>query len=180
MIELTAPLQKQDIKRLKVGDVVYLSGKIITARDRAYKRVVTGHRIPVDLRGWAVYHCGPLAIRKNKEWKVISAGPTTSARLDPVQLEFIKRTGVRALIGKGGVRNTAAEGMRKLGCVYLAFPGGAGVVAAKAIKRVESVWWRDLGDTEALWVLRMQHFGPLIVGIDLHGGDLFSLKQRKT
>jgi tartrate/fumarate subfamily iron-sulfur-dependent hydro-lyase beta chain len=174
VIELATPLQKKEVGRLRAGDVVCLSGRIITARDGAYRRVVLGRRPPIDLRGWVVYHCGPLVTRSGKRWSVVSAGPTTSARLDPMQLEFVRRTGVAALVGKGEIGSAVARGLGELGCVYLLFPGGAGVVAARAVERVEEAWWRDLGDAEAMWVLRVRRFGPLIVAVDLRGGNLFS------
>jgi tartrate/fumarate subfamily iron-sulfur-dependent hydro-lyase beta chain len=174
---LKPPLSEKQVRGLKAGDLVAISGRIITFRDRAYARVSSGREPPLDLKGWAVYHCGPLAKREKGKIRIISAGPTTSARLDDMQVDFLKRTGVRCLIGKGGVSKEVARELMKLGCVYLAFTGGAGVLAAKAIDGVERVLWEDLGDLEALWVLRVKEFGPLVVAIDLHGGNLY-LKAR--
>jgi len=170
---LTPPLSEREVKRLRASEVVRITGRLYTARDRAYARAIgllrQGKRLPVDLRGGVVYHCGPLA----KGRKIISAGPTTSARLDHLQAEFVERTGVRALVGKGGVREEVAEELAGLGCVYLAFPGGTGVLAARAITGVERVFWRDLGEGEALWVLRVRDFGPLVVAIDAKGKNLY-------
>lgn len=173
-IELTPPLRKRDIRKLRAGDLVSITGKIVTARDKAYAKVTSGAKIPVNLRGGVVYHCGPLAKQTQGRWKIVSAGPTTSARMDQMQTGFIKRTGVSALIGKGGVGKEIAEKIARLGCVYLAFTGGAGLVASKSIKRVENVFWRELGDPEAMWVLEVKNFGPLVVAIDLHGKNLYS------
>jgi fumarate hydratase subunit beta len=170
---LQPPLEHRELLRLKAGDLVQMSGKIFTARDRVYARVARRARPPVSLRGEVVYHCGPLVRRAGKRYEVLSAGPTTSSRLDPMQLEFVRRTGVKALIGKGGIGREVARGLRKLGCIYLAFTGGAGVLAALAVKRVEGVYWRELGLTEALWVLRVEKFGPLVVATDLRGGNLY-------
>jgi tartrate/fumarate subfamily iron-sulfur-dependent hydro-lyase beta chain len=174
---LKPPLSGKEVQELKAGDLVAISGRIITFRDRAYTRVSSGQKPPLDLKGWIVYHCGPLAKREKGKIKILSAGPTTSARLDDMQVDFLRRTGVRCLIGKGGVGNRVARELRNLGCVYLAFTGGAGVLAAEAIDGVERVLWEDLGDLEALWVLRVEGFGPLVVAIDLHGGNLY-LKAR--
>ncbi len=157
---------------LRVGDIVTIDGIIVTARDKVYARVTSGKKLPIDLNGGVVYHCGPIAERAGKSWRIISAGPTTSARMDPMQVEFVKRTGTRALIGKGGVGAEVAGDLAKRGCVYLAFTGGAGALAASQIERVESVFWKELGP-EAVWVFSVKGFGPLVVAIDAAGGNLY-------
>jgi fumarate hydratase subunit beta len=164
------------IRELKAGDIVTVSGTIVTARDKAYARALKEQKIPVDLREGIIYHCGPLAKREKKGIKIISAGPTTSSRMDGPEAGFIKLTGVRAIVGKGGVSEEVAEELRKLGCVYLAFTGGAGALAAKSIEKIERVVWKDLGDAEAVWVLKVKNFGPLVVAVDLHGGNLYLQK----
>jgi len=175
--QLRPPLVEKQVGQLKVGDIVGITGQIVTARDKAYARAIellrSGKRLPLDLRGGVVYHCGPLARKTKKGWQVLSAGPTTSARLDSMQAEFVERTGVRALIGKGGVGEDVAGELARLGCVYLAFTGGAAVLAARAIKGINKVLWRDLGTAEALWVLHVQDFGPLVVAIDVRGNNLY-------
>ncbi len=174
---LKTPLSKQKVKKLQAGDLVKLKGEIITARDKAYARILEHLRakkqLPLKLNNAVVYHCGPLTKQTPEGWKVISAGPTTSARLDPMQEEFVKRTGVRALVGKGGTSKKVAEGLSKLGCVYLAFTGGVGALGAQAIKSVKHMWWQDLGLTEALWELRVEDLGPLVVAIDTKGNNLY-------
>jgi tartrate/fumarate subfamily iron-sulfur-dependent hydro-lyase beta chain len=94
-----------------------------------------------------------------------------------MQAEFVERTGVRGLVGKGGIGEEVAEKLAQLGCVYLAFPGGAGVLAAQAITRVEKIFWKELG-AEALWMLRVRDFGPLVVAIDVKGGNLYLRAKR--
>jgi fumarate hydratase subunit beta len=182
--QLLAPLNEKSVRQLKVGDIVSITGQIVTARDKAYARAIkllrAGKRLPLYLRGGIVYHSGPLATKNKNGWKILSAGPTTSARLDSMQAEFIERTGVRALIGKGGVSENIADVLPRLGCVYLAFTGGAGVLAGQAIKKVEKIFWRDLGDAEALWVLRVQDFGPLVVAVDTFGNNLYARKIRSA
>jgi fumarate hydratase subunit beta len=182
--QLVPPLSEKQVVQLKVGDVVSITGQIVTARDKAYARAIeflrAGKRLPLHLRGGIVYHSGPLATENKKGWKILSAGPTTSARLDSMQAEFIERTGVRALVGKGGLSENVADALPRLGCVYLAFTGGAGVLAGQAIKAVEKVYWRDLGDAEAIWVLHVQDFGPLVVAVDTLGKNLYARKIRLT
>ena len=173
-IKLRPPLGESDVKKLRAGEIVSVSGKIVTARDKAYARVLSDGKPPFDLRGGIVYHCGPLAKRTGKKWKILSAGPTTSSRLDDMQEKFVKLTGVRALIGKGGVSEDVANTLERLGCVYLAFTGGAGVVAAKAVKKVDKIAWPELGAAEAMWVLQVEDLGPLVVAIDTRGKNLYS------
>lgn len=170
---LTPPLGEREIQNLRAGELVSITGEIVTARDKAYARVVSGAKLPVKLKGGVVYHCGPIAKRMSDGWHIISSGPTTSARLDQLQVEFVRRTGVKALVGKGGVGEDVASQLARLGCVYLAFTGGAGVLAAKTIEKVEKVFWEELGPAEALWVLKVKEFGPLVVAVDTHGGNLY-------
>ncbi|HID60937.1 MAG TPA: hypothetical protein EYP46_03660 [Hadesarchaea archaeon] len=175
---LTPPLSEPDIRKLRTGDLVSITGKIVTARDKAYTRAISDAKLPVKLQGGIVYHCGPLAKRTPSGWKVVSAGPTTSARMDQIQAKFVKLTGVRALIGKGGVGEKVAGQLARLGCVYLAFPGGTGALAAKSVAKIEGVFWRDLGIPEALWVLRVRDFGPLVVAIDTRGDNIYLDQKR--
>ena len=176
-IELRTPLNDQEIKLLKAGDVVSLSGTIVTARDKAYIRALellrSGKKLPINLRNGVVYHCGPLVKRTSRGSKIVSAGPTTSARLDDMQIDFVQLTGAKALIGKSGVREDVATELARLGCIYLAFTGGAGVLASQSIKRIKKMLWRDLGPVEGLWVLDVKKFGPLVVAIDVHGENLY-------
>ena len=174
---LSPPLSPRDVKKLRVGELVKINGQIVTARDRAYVRALellrAGKRLPLDLRGAVIYHCGPIVRKTPRSWQILSAGPTTSARLDRMQAEFARRTGVRALIGKGGIGEEVAAELARLSCVYLAFTGGAAVLAAQAIEKVEKVLWQDLGAAEALWVLQVRDFGPLVVAIDTKGNNLY-------
>lgn len=177
VLNLKPPLSETDIRKLRVGDLVTITGRVVTARDKAYARALNLLRVrkklPLDLRGGIIYHCGPLVKRSPSGLQIISAGPTTSARLDRMQAEFVERTGVRALIGKGGIDEEVAAELARLGCIYLAFTGGAGVLAARQIKKIEKVLWMDLGWAEALWVFDVENFGPLVVAIDTKGGNLY-------
>lgn len=182
MRRLSLPLRAGEVGKLRAGDLLYLTGRVVTARDRAHRRMAEllskGREPPVDLRDGALYHCGPLVRREGEEWRVLSAGPTTSARMDPFLPSLLPRTGVRMVIGKGGVGEETKRVMKE-GCVYLAFPGGCGALAAKAVERVEEVHWLELGPPEAMWVLRMRDFGPLLVAIDAIGRDLYGEVRRR-
>jgi len=176
--KLKTPISEADIRRLHVNDVVYITGTIVTARDQAHKRALQLHReqtkIPIDLQGLAVFHCGPIVKKEGDQWTVVAAGPTTSTRMDIFEDEFIESFNVRVIIGKGGMGQRTTDAMQKNGAIYGAFTGGAAVLAAKAIKKVQRVEWLDLGMPEALWILETEDFGPLTVAIDSHGRNLFS------
>jgi fumarate hydratase subunit beta len=159
---LKTPLSLHDIEVLRAGDVVFLSGTVFTARDKAHA-LLRSEGSPVELKGAALYHCGPLISAQ----KVISAGPTTSGRMDRYT-EFILDLGVRAIIGKGGLSGQPFLGR----AVYLAYPGGCGAAAAKQLK-TKKVHLKELGMAEALWEFEATDLGPLIVTIDSYGGDLY-------
>lgn len=167
---LQTPLSIKDVEKLKLGDVVYLSGEIVTARDKAHGRIIESGRAPASLN--LVYHCGP-HVKKNKSWRILSAGPTTSARMNRYTKLLLEKFGTRAIIGKGGMGSESLEAFSKHRCVYLAFTGGCGVLAAQRIKEVKEVHWLDLGVPEALWVLRVENFGPLVVAMDCRGGTMY-------
>ncbi|BBE41778.1 FumA C-terminus/TtdB family hydratase beta subunit [Conexivisphaera calida] len=176
---LKLPMSEADARSLKVGDVLYVTGRLVTARDEAHKKALEllreGKEIPVDLRGLAVYHCGPVVERKGDGWRVVAAGPTTSARMESVEPEFMERTGVRLIIGKGGLGKGTTAAAQMLGAAYAVFTGGAGVLAAEAIKRVAGVHWLDeLGMAEAMWELDVEEFGPLAITIDSHGRNFYA------
>jgi tartrate/fumarate subfamily iron-sulfur-dependent hydro-lyase beta chain len=158
---------------LKAGDVFYITGTIVTARDAVHERVIVeGMKLPIDLKGLAIFHAGPVMVREKDVWKCVSIGPTTSRRMEYFEYEFIERTGVKIIIGKGGMGLKTAEACKKYKAVYAIFPGGCGVLGASAVRRVAGVEWLDLGVPEALWILEVEKFGPLIVTIDTYGNNL--------
>lgn len=173
---LETPISEEAVRRLKVRDTVYLSGEMFTARDSAHRRaleyVAEGKKIAIDMKGKALFHCGPL-VKANGTYRIISAGPTTSTRMEMFEDEFIEKFGVRVVIGKGGMGLRTTEACKRFGAVYCAFTGGAGALAGEAIRRVKSVEWLDLGMPEALWILEIKEFGPLTVAIDSYGTNLY-------
>jgi fumarate hydratase subunit beta len=159
---LSTPLSGEDIRMLEAGDVVFLSGIIYSARDKAHAMIRKAGS-PVSLEGAALYHCGPLI----QEGRVLSAGPTTSGRMARYTEEMLEK-GLRAIIGKGGL---PPEPFRDR-AVYLAYPGGCGAAAARKLE-VLTVHLSELGMAESLWTCRAKDFGPLIVAIDSKGRDLY-------
>jgi fumarate hydratase subunit beta len=184
VFKLKTPISEEEIRKLKVNDVLYVTGTIVTARDAAHKRALEyfkkGRSLPIDLEGLAVFHCGPIVKKEDDQWIVVAAGPTTSTRMDQFEDEFIENFKVRVVIGKGGMGKRTTDAMKKYGAVYGAFTGGAAVLAAKAIKQVKALEWSDLGTPEALWILEAEEFGPLTVAIDSHGNNLFEEVKKKV
>lgn len=183
---LRTPLRDEDVEKLRVGDIVYVSGIMVTARDEAHKKVLEtierGEKLPIDLRGLVLYHCGPVARKRpDGSWEIVAAGPTTSMRMESVEAEFIEKTGVKMVVGKGGMGQRTAEAIKKFKAVYAVFTGGAGALAANAIKRVIDVYWLDeLGIPEALWVFEVENFGPLVVTIDTTGRNYYAERMEEV
>ncbi|MEM0217461.1 MAG: FumA C-terminus/TtdB family hydratase beta subunit [Candidatus Nezhaarchaeales archaeon] len=174
---LTTPLKEEDVRKLSIGDVVYVSGIIYTARDMAHRRLIElaekGQKPPVQMDGSVIYHAGPVVRKLDEGWEVVSAGPTTSSRMNKATPILLKYYPVRMIIGKGGMSREVADALKERGAVYCHYTGGAAVLAAKCVKRVVKVEWLDLGVPEALWVLDVKDFGPLIVTIDSQGNSLY-------
>lgn len=176
--KLSTPVVEEGIRELQVGDIVYLSGDVYTARDRAHHRIVEYEgtaaetEIPIE-KGAILYHCGPIMKKRNEEWEIIAAGPTTSSRMEAKTPEIIEKLQIRGIIGKGGMGIATREALQKYGCAYFAITGGAAVLAAAHIKAVKAVYWTDLGMAEAVWHLQVEDFGPLVVSMDASGKSLY-------
>jgi len=169
-IALDAPLTEAAVRALKVGDVVLVSGRMFTGRDAVHSHLMK-HAPPVDLRGSVLYHCGPVVVKEGDRWRVTAAGPTTSIREEPYQGEIIKRYGVRAVIGKGGMGAKTLAALKEHGAVYLNAIGGAAQFYARSIKSVDGVSLMEFGTPEAMWHLSVEGF-PAIVTMDAHGNSL--------
>jgi len=169
-VVLRTPISEEQVRALKVGDVVLLSGRAYTGRDAVHHHLVS-HEAPVDLRGGVIYHCGPVVAKEGEGWRVTAAGPTTSIREEPYQGEVIARNGVRVVIGKGGMGAKTLAALEKHGAVYLNAIGGAAQFYARAITSVDGVSLLDFGTPEAMWHLTIEDF-PAIVTMDAHGNSL--------
>jgi fumarate hydratase subunit beta len=176
-MNLRTPLSESIVRSLRLGQEVMLDGTLFIGRDEVHIRALEmreqGKELPFDMNGGVLYHCGPIARKRDGDWEIIAAGPTTSARMNSLEPLFIREFGVRAIIGKGGMSGPTLEAMREVGCVYLAFTGGAAVLAARGIRKVQRVEWLDLGMPEALWVVEAKDLGPLVVAMDAHGNSLY-------
>jgi L(+)-tartrate dehydratase beta subunit len=179
-VVLTTPIKDEDLESLNVGDVVYLTGLLVTCRDVAHRRLVElGRELPVDLKGGAIFHAGPI-VRKKEDGshEMVSIGPTTSMRMEKFEKDFIKQTGVKLVVGKGGMGPETQEGCIENKAVHAIFPGGCAVLAATKVEKIEEVQWTDLGMPEALWVNRVKEFGPLIISIDTKGNNLIEQNKK--
>jgi fumarate hydratase, class I len=169
-VALTTPLDEATMRSLRVGDVVLISGRMFTGRDAVHAHLMKNPP-PVDLNGAALYHCGPVVRKTGDGWRVTAAGPTTSIREEPYQGEILRRYGVRAVIGKGGMGQKTLEALQQVGAVYLNAIGGAAQFYARSIEAVEGVSLMEFGTPEAMWHLRVKDF-PAIVTMDSHGHSL--------
>jgi fumarate hydratase class I len=175
MAKLNLPCNEAEIRALRVGEPVLLSGRMITGRDTAHQWLVGGFREEVApfLKGSVIYHCGPV-VRKNPDgsFTFVAAGPTTSAREEPYQADVIGRYGVRGVIGKGGMFEKTRKGLVEHGAVYLHAVGGTAQTLARAVVRVERVFkLEEFGVPEAMWVVEVKDF-PTVVTMDAQGGSL--------
>ena len=185
MKELKYPFDEKAVRALKAGDAVSITGRIYTGRDKFHKYFAEGGKLPVDFRDGALYHCGPVVVDNGRgrspappedarrSFSVLAAGPTTSVRENPYEADFIAKTGVRIVIGKGGMDAKTLAAMKKHGCVYVQAVGGGGAVYADAVKAVPGVsLLEEFGAAEAVWHFDVVDFRG-VVAMDAHGRSLF-------
>lgn len=174
MTRLQLPVDEATVRALRAGDAVSITGLVHTGRDKFHKFFADGHALGVDFRGGALYHCGPVVVREDGVWRVKAAGPTTSVRENPYEPAFIASSGVRLIIGKGGMDAATLDAMRRFGCVYIQAVGGAAALSAAAVKRVAGVDFLDtFGAAEACWHFDVEDFRG-VVAMDSHGRSLFA------
>jgi tartrate/fumarate subfamily iron-sulfur-dependent hydro-lyase beta chain len=167
------PFTLKQIKELRAGDLVRISGSVFTGRDRMHKFLAEGGVPPVDMQDSAIYHCGPVVVRDSGKWLIKAAGPTTSIREEPYMPGIIANFGVRVIIGKGGMGAATRAACKRFGCVYLQAVGGAAALQARGVRTVENVWFlKEFGATEAMWKLEIRGL-DMVVGIDCHGNNLY-------
>lgn len=178
---LTTPFTEEDIRALHTGDVIYISGDIVTGRDDVHIRAVSeGMDLPAEIRGKALMHAGPIVTGSAEDgYSLVAIGPTTSMRMEKLEYDFIKKTGVRLIIGKGGMGKRTAEACREFGAVHCVLPAGNAVFTALCTEEITDAGWLDLGMAEAFWSIRVRELGPLIVSIDSSGKNLFEEKKKE-
>lgn len=122
---LTTPIKAEDLQDIRVGDVIYLTGTLVTCRDVCHRRLIELKRpIPYDLNGKAIFHAGPIVRKNGDKWEMVSVGPTTSMRMESFEREFIEQTGVKMVVGKGGMGPLTEEGCQKFKALHVIFPAG--------------------------------------------------------
>ena len=176
--DLVLPIDTQTVRELRVGDILYLTGTIFTARDEAHLLMLeaqeSGEEIPFDPSQMALFHCGPVVAKRDGQWTVIAAGPTTSIRMELFEDRYLETFRPPIIIGKGGMGKRTQAALESVGAVYTHYTGGAGALAAKRIESVDGVeWLEELGMPEAAWLFRVKDFGPLLVTMDSAGGNLY-------
>lgn len=177
-VVLEAPVTEEQVRQLKVGDVVLIRGTMYTGRDAVHAHLMKNPP-PVDLNGAVLYHCGPVMLKDGEEWKVKAAGPTTSSREEPYQATVIKNYGVRVVIGKGGMGAKTLAALKDYGAVYLNGIGGAAQFYARTVKKVKGVSLMEFGIPEAMWELDVHDFAA-IVTMDSHGNSLHADVEAAT
>lgn len=179
---LTLPLKEEEVRQLKIGDIVYLKGMVYTLRDMGHLAVKNIYEndgaLPINFEGAAIFHAGPVVLKKEGGWELVVIGPTTSIRMEPYA-ETMGKLGVRAIIGKGGMGEGSSKAYKKYGGVYLQAAPGCAVKLAEGVECIDGVHWLELGIPEALWVLRVAKLGPLVVAMDSYGNSIYrDLKEQ--
>jgi fumarate hydratase class I len=177
-VSLTTPISEEQVRSLKVGDVVLLNGELHTGRDALHHHLLT-HDSPVELKGAVLYHCGPVALKDGERWIINAAGPTTSSREEPYQADIIRKFGLRAVVGKGGMGPKTLAALKQHGAVYLNAIGGAAQYYARCITSVDGVDFLEFGIPEAMWHMRVKDF-PAIVTMDAHGNSLHAEVEKSS
>ena len=174
---LITPVTDEDLADIHIGDIIYLDGDMVTCRDVAHRRLIEGKReLPVDLHGKAIFHAGPIVRPipgEDDAWEMVSVGPTTSMRMEKFEKEFVEQTGVKVIIGKGGMRENTEYACKNYKAIHCVFPAGCAVLAATEVERIAEHHWDELGMPETLWCCKVKEFGPLIVSIDTEGRNMF-------
>ena len=174
---LITPVTDEDLADIHIGDIIYLDGDMVTCRDVAHRRLIEGKReLPVDLRGKSIFHAGPIVRPipgEDDAWEMVSVGPTTSMRMEKFEKEFVEQTGVKVIIGKGGMRENTEYACKNYKAIHCVFPAGCAVLAATEVERIAEHHWDELGMPETLWCCKVKEFGPLIVSIDSEGRNMF-------
>ena len=175
---LEPPISEEKIRQVKVGDVVVINGDMFTGRDQVHHYLMSNDP-PVDLNGSVLYHCGPVVLKEGDEWRMTAAGPTTSMREEPYEADVIRKFGVRAVMGKGGMGAKTLAALKEHGAIYLNAIGGAAQYYARSIKKVKGMYLEEFGTPEAIWHLAVEQF-PAICTMDSHGNSLHAQVEKET
>ncbi len=179
---LRTPISRETTRELKAGDVIYISGMMITARDKAHMRMSeyfsSNKKLPFELKDEVIFHGAPIVKKEGDDWKIIAIGPTTSARMNSLEPAVIEH-GASLIVGKGGMDRKTLATLHESGAAYCSMTGGTAVLGARMVKKVKKAEWTDLGLAETVWVLEVEDFGPLTVTMDAHMHDMYDdVRQR--
>jgi tartrate/fumarate subfamily iron-sulfur-dependent hydro-lyase beta chain len=182
--KLSLPLTRDEVLKLNVGDTVLINGQIVTGRDKLHKFLFNEKpgkkKIPFNLGGAILYHCGPIIRKTGKGFELVAGGPTTSMRVEMYEHQIISGYGLKGIMGKGGMGKQTLNALKKNGCVYFHTIGGAAVYLADRVKKVVDVWkLEEFGMTEAMWVFDVEEF-PAIVTMDAHGKSLHEDIEKRS
>lgn len=184
-VHLDVPVSREKIEALNAGDCVYLSGPILTLRDHSHRRIdeyaKKGMALPFQLKDRAILHCGPIIRYKSeKEWEAVSIGPTSSSRFSPFVASLIEGFGPNIVIGKGNLFKEAVDVMISHRAVFLLAIGGCAALYGSQVKKVANNYWEEFGMADSVWEFEMKEFGPLSVGIDCKGNNLYKIMREET
>jgi L(+)-tartrate dehydratase beta subunit len=172
--DLAMPISEADARKLRVNDTVTLNGTLFGIRDATQIHMFDrGRKTRFDLRGHAVIHTAPNVRKTSSGYEPLCVGTTTSDRMERFTRPLMQQTGVRLVIGKGGLREASLKSFGELGGAYLAIIGGTAALETTWIEAIEDVDLDDL-HPESLWKFRVKGFGPLVVAMDSHGASLYS------
>ncbi len=175
---LQVPIQKEEIEQLTVGDIVYLTGRVFTLRDSAHQRIdeylKKGLEVPFRLKDGAILHCGPIIrTKKERQWEAVCIGATSSSRFSPFVASLLRGPGPRLIIGKGNLFKEAVDMLEAHGAVFLLAIGGCAALYGSQVMKVVNNYWEEFGMADSVWELEVKELGPLSVGIDCKGGNLY-------
>lgn len=179
-----APVTGAELEELNTGDLIYLSGTLFTVRDLSHKRigelVAKGEKLPLDLKGAAIFHCGPIMKKTGPDtWEAVAAGPTSSSRFSPFVRPLVEGAGVKIIVGKGSLFPEASKAIVENRALYALGVGGCAALYAKRIKAVPRWYWSEFGMVDTLWEFQVDRFGPLTVGIDLKGRNYMEAMKHR-
>jgi fumarate hydratase subunit beta len=169
---LRVPEDNNRVTEIRAGDVLFVTGDIVIARDQAHKKLLEPDKFIQEVVGLPIFHCGPIARKKGEEWTIVAGGPTTSTRMDALTPPILEKYKTKIIIGKGGLGEVGKKGLANFGAVYSEFTGGASALAVSKIVKVKKRLLEELGPTELVWIWEVKDFGPLLVTQDRQGNDI--------
>jgi len=184
---LRTPIERAEVEKLELGDIVYVSGTVFTIRDLSHQRIAEYmdegrvDELPFDLKDKVVFHCGPIIETLGEgKWRAVSVGPTSSSRFSSFVTALLGAMGPRLIVGKGFLTEEAIEGLVSCGGAVLEAVGGCAALYAAQVREVANQYWPEFGMVDAAWEFRVEEFGPLSVEIDCRGNSSYKRFREVT